>query len=320
MSFRYHRASTVDDAVAALATAGAIPVGGGTDLLVLIDERLAAPELLVDLRGVREAARIEEVADGGIRIGAATRIETIARDARVRERFAALAEACSAVGTTALRHMGTLGGNLCQRPRCWYFRRGIPCLKHGGNACPAVEGENQYHAILDGGPCHIVHPSDPAVALTALEATVEIRGPAGRRELPIADFFLLPSQRLDRETQLSDGEIVVSVGIPGSSTGGHQRYVKEMQRGAWDFALVSLAAVRPAGGDVRLVLGGVAPRPWRVARSIEEDIASAGLNPEDVATLADRAFYDARPLARNGYKVELAATLLRRAIGELIDG
>ncbi len=320
MAFRYHRPSTVDDAVAALGTPGAVPMGGGTDLLVLIQERLAAPELLVDLRGVKEAAKVEESADGGLRIGAATPVETIARDPLVRKRFAALAEACSAVGTTALRHMGTLGGNLCQRPRCWYYRRGIPCLKNGGDGCPAAEGENQYHAILEGGPCHIVHPSDPAVALTALEATIEVSGPAGRRQTPIADFFLLPSQRLDRETAISAGEMMVSVTIPGSSAGGNQRYVKEMQRGAWDFALVSLAAVRVPDGDVRLVFGGVAPRPWRVNRSIEEDIASGGLNAEDVATLADRAFYDARPLARNGYKVELAATLLRRAIGELLDG
>jgi xanthine dehydrogenase YagS FAD-binding subunit len=320
MTFDYHRATSIDDAVSRLGTEGAVPLGGGTDLLVLVEERLAQPSLLVDLRAIPGSDHITATPDGGVRIGASARVEQIANDVTIRERFAVLAQACAAVGTTALRHMGTLGGNLCQRPRCWYFRRGISCLKNGGDTCAAAEGENQYHAILEGGPCHIVHPSDPAVALSAAEAVIEIIGPAGSRELHIDDFFVLPAQRLDRETALSDGEVVVAVRLPGSSAGGTQFYHKEMQRGAWDFALVSLAAVRTPAGNVRIALGGVAPRPWRVAGSVEEDVASGGLGAEDVATLADRAFYDARPLARNGYKVELASALLRRAIGRLLDG
>jgi xanthine dehydrogenase YagS FAD-binding subunit len=315
--FTYHRPSSLDDALEHITRPRTLPMGGGTDLLVLLEEGLAAPDELVDLRAIPGLDAIEEHGDGGLRIGAATRIETIASHEGVRRRFPVLAEACRSVGTTALRHMGTLGGNLCQRPRCWYFRRGIPCLKSGGDRCWAAEGENQYHAILDGGPCWIVHPSDPAVALTALDAVAVVAGRRGQRTISMDALFVLPSERLDRETALSDDEVVTAVVIPGTSAGAFQRYEKLMQRGSWDFALVSLAAVRRRDGDVRLVMGGVAPRPWRVPLSVEEDVSGGSLDASDVATLADRALYDARPLARNGYKVDLAAALLRRTIAEM---
>ncbi|HET7459280.1 MAG TPA: xanthine dehydrogenase family protein subunit M [Gemmatimonadaceae bacterium] len=319
--FTYHAATTVDDAARRLATPGAMPLGGGTDLLVTVKEGLARPDALVDLRragGEAAAREIRELPGGGLRLGAATRIADVAAHATVRERFPALAEAAASVGTYALRAMGTIGGNLCQRPRCWYFRRGIPCLKNGGDSCPARDGENQYHAILGGGPCWIVHPSDPAVALTALDASVEIVSAAGgTRRLPIAEFYVLPAERLDRETVLADGEFVSAVEIPAAAAGGVQRWFKVMQRGAWDFALVSLAAVRRTDGEVRLVLGGVAPRPYRLYGSIEEDVSVGNLDEADVETLAARALYDAEPLAKNGYKVHVAESLLRRAIREL---
>ena len=147
-----------------------MPLGGGTDLLVAIEERLVSPGKVVDLRTIPGSADVVMHRDGSVTIGAAARIADLAKDQRVTAQFLALAQACDVVATPALRHMGTLGGNLCQRPRCWYFRRGISCLKSGGSSCPAKEGENQYLAILDAGPCYAVHPSDPAVALTALEA------------------------------------------------------------------------------------------------------------------------------------------------------
>src|SRR5262249_47543546 len=150
------------------------------------------PDLLVDLRGIPNSDGIHEVPSGDVRIGASTRVADIALDPLIRERYSILAQACEVVGTPALRHMGTIGGNLCQRPRCWYFRRGIPCLKNGGDYCPAVEGENQYLAILDAGPCYAVHPSDPAVALTALDAIVEIESGAGTRQVSISDFYVSP--------------------------------------------------------------------------------------------------------------------------------
>ncbi|HVX42049.1 MAG TPA: xanthine dehydrogenase family protein subunit M [Gemmatimonadaceae bacterium] len=320
--FLYRRAASRDDAADLLAQPGAMALGGGTDLLPAVADQIARPDLLVDLRAVPDSDAVTLLADGTLRLGASCTIAQIAAHAVVRERHPALADACGMVGTPALRNMGTLGGNLCQRPRCWYFRRAIPCLKNGGPSCPAVHGENQYLAILDGGPCHVVHPSDPAVALTALDARVEIGMAGGGREVPIADFFVLPSARLDSETVLEPGAFVTAVLVPPEAAGGAQRYHKLMQREAWDFALVSLAACRRADGDVRLVLGGVAPRPWRVSSSVEEDVAAgaagAGLDDDTIATLAERALYDAAPLSGNGYKVELAAALLRQAIRELV--
>ena len=292
-------------------------LGGGTDLLVAIAEEISQPDVLVDLRTIPDSAGVRVLGDGSLRIGASTRVADLADDPLVRDRFPALAQACDVVGTPALRHMGTIGGNLCQRPRCWYFRRSIPCLKNGGSACPAVDGENQYLAILDNGPCHIVHPSDPAVALTALDARVEIVSGGGVREVPISEFYTLPSDRLDQETVLAFGEFVSAIVLPGEAAGGVQQYRKLMQRDAWDFALVSIAGCKRTNGDVRIVLGGVAPRPWRVNTSIEEDVASGGLDEDTIATLAERALYDARPLAKNGYKVELAASLLRETIAQL---
>ena len=316
--FDYHAPRTAEDAEALLAAPGAMPLGGGTDLLVFFEEGLGRPDVLVDLRRLPGAREIRELPDGGLRLGAGVRIGELAAQPVVTKRFPALAEAAASVGTYALRAMGTLGGNLCQRPRCWYFRRAVPCLKNGGDGCPARDGENQYHAILDGGPCYIVHPSDPAVALTALDATVELAGAAGRRRMvPIADFYRLPRERLDHETVLEHGEVIAAVELPGSAAGGRQFYHKVMQRGAWDFALVSLAAVRRTDGEVRLVLGGVAPRPYRIYGSIEEDVSVGNLDEDDIETLAARALYDAEPLAHNGYKVRIAEALLRRGIREL---
>jgi xanthine dehydrogenase YagS FAD-binding subunit len=182
-----------------------------------------------------------------------------------------------------------------------------------------VNGENQYLAIVNAGPCYAVHPSDPAVALTALEASIEITGHAGVRTVAIADFFVLPSQRLDRETVVESGEFVSAVTLPAHSAGGVQHYHKLMQREAWDFALVSIAAVKRATGEVRMAMGGVAPAPWRVNQSVEEDVASGGLDDDSIASLAERALYDAQPLSKNGYKVEQAAALLRQAMRELAD-
>ena len=317
--FHYHKEADLPAALSRLAKPGHVAIGGGTDLLVTIGEGLVAPSAVVDVRWLAESTGIAETSTG-LRIGAATRLADVAAHALVRASYPALATACEQVGTPAIRAMATLGGNLLQRPRCWYFRRDIACLKNGASGCPAREGENQYLAIIEGGPCYVVHPSDPAVALVALDAVVEIASPTGSREVAIGEFFVLPSERLDRETVLGDGELVTGIRLPTAAAGGVQRYTKLMQRGAWDFALVSLAAVRRTDGDVRLVLGGVAPRPYRVYGSVEEEVTSGGLDDDTIAGLAERALLDAEPLSKNGYKVELAASLLRDAIRELAAG
>jgi xanthine dehydrogenase YagS FAD-binding subunit len=312
-AFSYQRASTLADAANRLTSPSTVVLGGGTDLLPSIEDGLVAPQQVVDLRRASGASDLSW-STAGLRIGGAVRIHTLATDARVRERFAALAQACASVGSPALRHMGTIGGNLCQRPRCWYLRRGVSCHKNGGTTCPAEDGENQHHAILDGGPCHMVHPSDPAVALVALDAQVELTSAAGTRTLPIEEFFVLPSERMDQETALKPGEFVSAVLVPEASAGGKQLYEKLTQRAAWDFALASIAGIRREDGGVRLAMGGVSPRPWRVPLSIEEDIASGGLDEDSMGALAERALYDAKPLSKNGYKVDLAASLLRDAM------
>lgn len=315
--FLYHRSTSLRDAAEQLASPGAVSLGGGTDLLVAIAEEISRPDLLVDLRGIPDSAGIHRTESGDVRIGASTRVAELAADPIIREDYPSLASASELVGTPALRHMGTLGGNLCQRPRCWYFRRGIPCHKNGGAHCPAEHGENQYLAILDGGPCHAVHPSDPAVALTALDAVVEIESAAGGRRVAMSDFYVLPTVRVTEETVLRPGEFVSAVVLPRAAAGGSQRYHKLMQREAWDFALVSVAGCKRRDGDVRIVFGGVAPRPWRVNSSVEEDVSSGGLDDDTIATLAERALYDAKPLSKNAYKVDLAASLLRQVISEI---
>ena len=316
-AFSYQRPSSFAEAAELLKQPDALPLGGGTDLLVCIEERIAAPASVVDLRAIASGSEISYGPGEGLRIGAASRIQDVANHAVVRERYPALARACEVVGSPALRNMGTLGGNLCQRPRCWYYRRGIPCLKNGGTSCPAREGENQYLAILDGGPCYVVHPSDPAVALTALGAELELTSSSGVRRVKIGDFYVLPAERLDHETVLEGDEVVSAVMVPDTFASGPQLYRKLMQRGAWDFALVSVAAARRRDGHVRMVLGGVSPRPWRVPTSVEEDVASGSLDEDSIIALAERALYDAKPLSRNEYKIALAASLLREAIREI---
>lgn len=316
--FDYVRISTAAEARDALRSSGAAPMGGGTDLIPLLREHHTSAGRLVDLRGIAASHEIHWDGDGGVTIGASVTIAQMARDPRINAGFPALAQACASVGTHQLRTMGTLGGNLGQRTRCWYFRHGFECLRTGGNKCSAADGESQYHAIFRTGPCVAVHPSDPAVALVALEARVLISHGTENRAVILDRFFAPSSERLDREIRLEDGEFVSGVAIPAHSSGGVQFYDKAMQRGTWDFALVSIAGIKRRDGDVRLVLGGVAGMPWRVTDSIEEDVASGGLSEDDIETLAQRALYDAQPLAKNAYKVTIAASLLRRGIARLL--
>lgn len=311
--FTYERPRTLDAALASLASGDAMPVGGGTDLVPWIDEGLASPARVVDVRDWPGADAIE-LAEDALRIGAGARIADIAAHPAVRERFPVLAQACESVGTPALRNMGTLGGNLAQRPRCWYLRRDVKCFKNGGDACAAVEGEHQYHAIDADGTCHAVHPSDPAVALLALGVTVELAGSDGRRTLGIDELYAGAASNPRSEMTLARGEIITAVSVPLAASGGAQHWEKLIQRGAWDFALVACAAVRHPDDSVRMALGGVALHPWRVAESVEEDVASGELDEESIDALAERALYDVRPLPGTAYKVTMARTALRRAM------
>ena len=313
--------TSIDSAVDALQRARkdghrAVLSGGGSDLLGMIKERLILPDVVVNLKAVAGIDRVSDHA-GGVRIGGLITLDALSRNASVRDRYAVLAEAAGQVGTPQIRNTGTLAGNVCQRPWCWYLRNGFPCYKNGGDHCFAASGQNQHHAIFGRGPSYIVHPSDTAPALVALDASFEIVGPSGPRTVGAAEFFVMPGTDPARENVLADDEILVGVSIPAASAGRHSTYVKLLDRESWTHALVSVALVLEMDGEVcrraRLVLGGVAPIPLdrpHAARLLEGNRVTSEL----AAKVADAAIEDARPLAMNGYKITLTRAAVRRTV------
>src|SRR5213596_423981 len=190
-------------------------VGGGSDLLALVKERIVNPDVLVNLKTIKGLDQVRP-ANGGVNIGGLITLDTLSRNDVVRRQYAVLAEAAETVATPQIRNVGTLAGNVCQRPWCWYFRNGFPCLKNGGTTCYSIAGENQFHAIFGGGPSYIVHPSDTAPALVALDAAFQIAGPNGQRSVKAADFFTLPTVDAARENVLADGEVLASILLPAA--------------------------------------------------------------------------------------------------------
>jgi len=239
--------------------------GGGTDLLQLVKDRVpnrpgsGAPDVLVNLKTIPGMDQVGAGPGGALSIGGLVTLAALAADSRVRERFQAVAEAAESVATPQIRNVGTVAGNLAQRPWCWYYRNGFPCYKAGGDRCFSAGGENQLHAILGGGPSYIVHPSDMAPALVAMDATFRVVGPAGERTMPAADFFVLPRADAERENVLGDDELLAAVDIPAPAAGVRSTYHKVMDRETWTHALVSAAVALDLQGDVcesaRIVLG-----------------------------------------------------------------
>ena len=266
---------------------------------------------------------IAETTDGGLRIGALATLAEIAENSLVRQKYPGLAQAALSVASPQIRNQGTLGGNLCQKPRCWYYRGEFHCLRKGGDRCYAVAGENHYHCVFGGGGCFIVHPSDVAPMLTALEAAVRVAGPAGIRSVRIADFFVLPEKDPTRETALGTGEIVTDVIIPRPSPGLMTSYRKVRARRSWDFALAGAAlAVRFDQGTVkeaRVVLSGAAPVPWRSVEA-EQAVMGRKLNAATAAEAAGAALKSARPLEHNGYKVPLLRGIIEEELTAMAQG
>lgn len=310
----FQRETSLAAALERLRVPGWVPMAGGNDLLASVAQGLAHPAGVVDVRALPELQGIAAGEDGAVRIGGACLITEIAGNPVIHRYFPLLVQACADMSMDSLRSTWTIGGSLAQRPQCSYYRRNIPCLKNGGSTCPAHVGDNSHLAILEGGPCWMVHPSDPAVALVALDAVIEIVRVGGLRTVAAIDFFTLPIDRMDRETVLDDGELITAVHLPAAARGGLQQYARRAQDSADTFDFVSLASARRADGEVRLVLGGVAPRPYRVYTSVEEEAMSGGLDDDGIAGLAERALLDAVPLSMNGEKLEAAAALLRDAI------
>jgi xanthine dehydrogenase YagS FAD-binding subunit len=293
--------------------------GGGSDLLGMIKDNLAAPDVLVHLKAIKGLDQVASEA-GGSRIGGQITLDALGNHPTIRGRYAVLAEAAESVATPQIRNVGTLAGNVCQRPWCWYYRNGFPCFKAGGNQCFSATGENQFHAILGGGPSFIVHPSDTAVALMALEAQFRVAGPSGERTVSAADFFVLPKQNAARENILADDEVLASVHLPAAAPATRSIYHKVMDREAWTHAVVSAAIVLQMDGGVcrsaRIVLGGVAPIPWRVPDA-ERLLTGQRITPELAAQAGETALAGAVALRKNAYKVPLAKAVVRRTLVEL---
>lgn len=327
-AFEWTNPTTVNEAVKMLTVAapGDIdeaprPIAGGQDLLTTMKDYTSRPVRVVNLKNIRGLDRIT-LNSRGLTIGALVTLTELEEHAGVRRSFPGLAEAANSIATPQIRNLGTVGGNLCQRPRCWYFRlEEVNCLKKGGTDCYAASGENKYNAILGGGPSFIVHPSDLAPMLLALGASVTVVGSTGRRVIPLDKFFTLPSEGdIRRENVLKNEEIITEITVPTSRVAARSTYLKFKERESLDFALASAAVAVQLGPnrtvrDARIVLGGVAPVPWRVPAA-EKFVTGKSLTPDVLAETAKIALADAQPLEKNAYKVPLTQTLVRRALAK----
>jgi len=326
-SFEWTNPTTVNEAVKMLSTSPASdvdeaprPIAGGQDLLTTMKDYTSRPTRLVNLKNIPGMNRITLNARG-LTIGALVTLTELEEHAGVKKSYPGLAEAAHSIATPQIRNLGTVGGNLCQRPRCWYFRlEEVNCLKKGGSECYAATGENKYNAIIGGGPSYIVHPSDLAPMLLALGATVSVTGASGKRVIPLNKFFTLPSDgNIRRENVLKNDDIITEIFVPASAFAARSTYLKFKERESLDFALASVAAALRLSGktvrDARIVLGGVAPIPWRVPAA-EKFLVRKTLDSNVLAEAAKIALADAKPLEKNAYKVPLTQTLVRRALAK----
>ena len=315
-SFANVNARDAKDAVAKLGQPNAVAVGGGSDLLGMVKEHLVEPDVLVHLKSIRKLDQVSAKA-GEVQIGGLITLDTLSREPAIRSRYTVLAEAAESVGTPQIRNAGTLAGNVCQRPWCWYYRNGFPCFKAGGKQCFSITGENQFHAIFGGGPSFIVHPSDTAPALVALDAKFRVTNSDGERTIPAAEFFALPRVDAARENVLAKDEILTAVDLPAARPHTRSTYHKVLDREAWTHAVVSAAIVLEMDQQVcksaRIVLGGVAPIPWRLPK-VEAMLAGKPITPELAAQAAEAALEGANPLAKNAYKVPLTKAVVRRTL------
>jgi len=291
---------------------------GGLDSFDWLKDRIKRPRYVVDLGGIAELKGIRE-RDGGLEIGAMTTLTEVVRHPIVRERYAILTEAAEAAASPQIRNQGTIGGNLSQDTRCWYYRAGWSCYRAGGNICYAdtPDSINREHAILEADRCVAVNPSDTAPALIALGASMVIRGGAGERVIPAESYFVGPGTDITRMTALQPGELLTAVRIPGDWAGSNFYWEKVRDREVWDFALVSVASAMTLTGttiqNIRLVVNGVAARPTRLV-TVEQYVSGKPRNEATAAAAGEMAVAGAQPLRFNAYKVPLMRNLVKRAI------
>jgi xanthine dehydrogenase YagS FAD-binding subunit len=327
-AFELYDAKTVDEAVALLTQHGptAKLVAGGSDQITgvmkdwVTGKGLPYPKALIDITTIPELHGVK-VDGGAATIGAATTLTEVVESADLSKGWPVLTQAAVSVASPLIRNYGTLGGNINQRPRCWFFRgENFACYKKGGDFCFAVTGNNTYHAIIGGELCYIVHPSDTATALLALNAKASVAGPGGRRDVPFDSYFIGPREDVLRENVLKQNEIMVNVTVPALAPNTKTAWIKLKDRQVYDFAVVSVAVVGTLDGNTwkegRVVLGGVSPVPYR-AKVVED--ALVGKNVKDAAKdAAARIRTVARPMSANAYKVDVAITLVQRALESLV--
>jgi xanthine dehydrogenase YagS FAD-binding subunit len=321
-NFEHADATSVAEAISLLDSNGSsVPIAGGTDLLTQMKLGLIKPYRLVNLKTIPGLDLIT-VVNTGLNIGALAKLDTIANNKVVREQYSALIKAIEVIASPQLRNSGTVGGNLAQGPRCWYYRGQFHCWMKQGERCYARNGENSHHAIFGNGRCNQVHPSDLAPILIALGAEINIEGIRGQRTIPLSDFFQLPHEGSRQLTILDPGEIITSVHLPAPTPGGRSTYLKAMERKVWAFALASVAVqLVIEDGVIRnpvIVLGGVAPKPWRLPKS-EDILRNQKITREVISKASDVAVEGAQPLNSNHYKIPLVKGILAEALSNILE-
>jgi xanthine dehydrogenase YagS FAD-binding subunit len=316
-NFEYAKPATLKEAIGLLGASWneTAVLAGGTDLVASMKDRIASPARVIDIKGIKELSGMGAGA-GGFRIGALMTIDDLAGSKDLASRYRGLWQAADSVGSPQVRHRATLGGNMTQRPRCWYFRLGYGLLGQQDGKPLVPTGDNRYHAIFgNAGPAYFVNPSSLAPALVAMDATFTIQGKNGQRKVKAADFFVIPKTEADRENVLQPTDILTEVLLPAVSASSATYEVQ--QKLQLDWPLASAAVVLDlSGGTVksaRIVMGYVAPTPWR-AQAAEAALVGKRVTPETAAAAADAAVKGATPLSRNGYKVQLAKVAVKRAI------
>ena len=320
-AFALYQPDSVDGAIDLLAEAGegGWALAGGNDSLDWFKDRVKRPETVVDISGLTELRGVRELPDGGVEIGALTTLTEVESHPLIRERYRLLADAAGRVASPQIRNVGTLGGNLCQDTRCWYYRYGVDCYRAGGNSCYAdsPQGQNREHCLFGASRCVAVSPSDTAPALVALDARMVVRNASGEREVAAGDFFIGPDIDIERMTVLEPGDLLTAVRIPADWAGTRFYFEKVADRNTWDFALVSIAAAMVVNGEtierIRMAAGGVECVPRRL--SVVEGVVTGQTKTEATATLAGQAAVrGATPLLFNHFKIPLLENLVRRAI------
>lgn len=320
-NFKIAQPQTVEQITSMSSQNNTYLMAGGTDLLDELKNEIIGPEVIIDLNTIPDLAYIKNT-DEGTRIGALTKVAELAENPHVTQTYPVLHEAALSLATPQLRNVGTVGGNICQRPRCWYYRDpNVKCRKKGGSRCYASKGKNRYHCIFGGGICYIVYPSDLAPALISLDAEVTISTKSGDKTIPLNEFYALPKANVRKENILNPNELVKEIQVPAPKKGAKSTYFKLKERRTWDFALVSVAVngiiSNGAFKDIRIVMGGVAPIPWRLDKA-EKHILGKTATEKVVRDAVKTAMADAQPLDENAYKKDLAEVLVANTIMSLV--